>query len=249
MISLMSFLSYLVDIIYPLRCHLCGRFFPPHEDRPPPKQLCSDCRTALSPVTHPMCTICGLPFAPLTGRDHVCENCLRKTPWFDLARAPYLYTGRLMEAIHRFKYKSETHLISSLGPLLSTFAREWIHDFADLLTIPVPLHKRRLRARGFNQSLFLARVISRELATPLDYLSLIRTRHTRAQAGLSKEERRKNVRNAFSVLNSEIIEDKEILLVDDVFTTGHTLNECARTLKKSGARAVICLTLARVTVD
>ena len=77
----------------------------------------------------------------------------------------------------------------------------------------------------------------------------MRTRHTRAQAGLSKEERRKNVRNAFSVLNPEIIEDKEILLVDDVFTTGHTLDECARTLKKSGARAVICLTLARVTVD
>jgi len=245
----MRFLSHLVDIIYPSRCHICGRFFSPHEDRPAPKHLCTDCRTALSPVTHPMCTICGLPFAPLTGQDHLCENCLRETPWFDLVRAPYLYTGRLMEAIHRFKYESETHLISSLGPLLSTFAREWIPDLTDFLTIPVPLHKRRLRARGFNQSLFLARVISRELGTPLDYLSLMRTRHTRAQTGLSKEERRKNVRNAFSVLNPEIIEDKEILLVDDVFTTGHTLDECARTLKKSGARAVICLTLARVTVD
>jgi len=154
-----------------------------------------------------------------------------------------------METIHRFKYKSEAHLISSLGPLLSIFAREWIPDSRDSLTIPVPLHRRRLKTRGFNQSLLLARVISSDLGTRLDYRSFIRRRHTRAQTGLSKEERRKNVKDAFSVMNPEIIEDKEILLVDDVFTTGHTLNECAKTLKKSGARAVICLTLARVTVD
>ena len=249
MIKSMRFLSQLIDIIYPPRCHMCGRFFSPHEDHPPPKHLCSDCRATLSPVTHPMCTICGLPFAPSTGQDHLCENCLRKTPWFDLVRAPYLYTGRLREAIHRFKYRSEAHLISSLGPLLSTFAREWIPDSRNSLTIPVPLHRRRLRARGFNQSLLLARVISSGLGTRLDYKSLMRRRHTRAQTGLSKEERRKNVRDAFSVMNPEIIEDKAILLVDDVLTTGHTLNECAKTLKKSGARVVICLTLARVTVD
>ncbi|UCG64301.1 MAG: ComF family protein [Deltaproteobacteria bacterium] len=95
----------------------------------------------------------------------------------------------------------------------------------------------------------MARVISSDLGTRLDYQSFIRRGHTRAQTGLSKEERRKNVKDAFSVMNPEIIEDKEILLVDDVFTTGHTLNECAKTLKRSGARAVICLTLARVTVD
>jgi len=244
----MRFLSQLIDIIYPPRCHFCGRFFSPHEDRPSPKHLCSDCRADLSPVTQPVCTVCGVPFAPLTGQNHLCENCLRKTPWFDLGRAPYLYTGGLMEAIHRFKYKSETHLISSLGPLLSTFARQWIPDSRYPLTIPVPLHSQRLRARGFNQSLLLARVISSDLGTRLDYQSLMRRKHTRAQTGLSKEQRRKNVKDAFSVMNPKIIEDKEILLLDDVFTTGNTLNECAKTLKKSGARAVICLTLARVTV-
>ncbi len=154
-----------------------------------------------------------------------------------------------MEAIQRFKYNSETHLISSLGALLSSFAKEWVPNPNNFLTIPVPLHRRRLRERGFNQSLLLAKVLASYLGTQLDYLSLIRKRYTRAQTGLKREERRKNVKDAFSVLNSEIIEDKNIILVDDVFTTGHTLNECARTLKKSGAIAVICLTLARTLVD
>jgi competence protein ComFC len=108
---------------------------------------------------------------------------------------------------------------------------------------------RRLRERGFNQSLLLAKVVADDLGTQLDYLSLIRKRHTRAQTGLRKDERRKNVKDAFSVIYPEMMKGRKILLVDDVFTTGHTLNECARTLKKSGAIAVICLTLARTPVD
>jgi len=154
-----------------------------------------------------------------------------------------------MEAIQRFKYNSETQLISPLGTLFSSFAREWIPNPKDFLTIPVPLHRRRLRERGFNQSLSLAKVLSSELGTPLDYLTLVRKRYTRSQTGLGKEERRKNVKDAFSVIYPNIIEDENIVLVDDVFTTGYTLNECARTLKRSGAITVICLTLARTLFD
>ena len=134
---------------------------------------------------------------------------------------------------------------------MSSFAREWIPNphAADFLTVPVPLHRRRLKERGFNQTLLLAKVLSSDLGTQLDYLSLIRKKYTRAQTGLKREERRKNVKDAFSVIYPEIIRDKKIILVDDVFTTGHTLNECARTLKKSGAIGVICLTLARTPVD
>jgi ComF family protein len=134
---------------------------------------------------------------------------------------------------------------------LSSFAKELVPNplTPDFLTVPVPLHIRRLRERGFNQSLLLAKVVATDLGTQLDYLSLVRIRHTRAQTGLRKEERRKNVKDAFSVIYPEIIKGKKILLVDDVFTTGYTLNECARTLKKSGAMVVICLTLARTLVD
>ena len=245
----MTFLSQLIDILYPPRCHLCGRFLYPAEGPVQPKQVCANCRAALAPVTHPLCTVCGISFPTSTGQDHLCENCLRSNPWYDLVRAPYLYSGQLMEAVRRFKYKSETYLITTLGPLLSSFAREWITYSPDSLTIPVPLHRQRLRERGFNQSLLLARAVSSELGTRLDYLSLVRNRYTSAQTGLSKAARKKNVKGAFSVVNRESVKGQTILLVDDVFTTGHTLNECARTLKRSGARTVICLTLARVRID
>ncbi len=247
----MKFLSQLIDIIYPPRCHICGRYLSFDKDHPSSHHLCNDCSANLIPITHPICTVCGHPFPTSKGQDHLCENCLRKRPWYDFVRSPYLYSGPLMEAIQRFKYNSETHLTSSLGTLLSSFARAWVPDqpAADFLTIPVPLHRRRLKERGFNQSLLLAKVLASDLGTQLDYLSLIRKRYTRAQTGLKKEERRRNVKDAFSVIYPDIIKDKKIILVDDVFTTGHTLNECARTLKKSGATCVICLTLARTLVD
>jgi len=248
-IKSMKFLSQLVDIVYPPRCHMCSQFLPADEDLPSSHHLCRNCLADLTPITHPICTVCGLPFHTSKGQDHLCENCLRKRPWYDLARSPFLYSGPLMKAIQRFKYNSETQLTPSLGALFFSSAIELIPNPRDFLTIPVPLHRRRLRERGFNQSLLLAKALSSYLGTQLDYLCLIRKRHTRAQTGLGKEERRKNVKDAFSVISPHIIEGRKIILVDDVFTTGYTLNECARTLKKSGATAVICLTLARTLVD
>jgi ComF family protein len=245
----MKFLSHLIDIIYPPRCHICGRFLPTDEDRPSSHHLCNGCFAGLTPISHPICTVCGLPFSTSKGQDHLCENCVRKRPWYDFVRAPFFYSGPLMEAIQRFKYNSQTQLASSLGSLLSSFAREWVPNPEDFLAVPVPLHERRLRERGFNQSLLLAKVLASELGAQLDYLSLVRKRYTRAQTGLRKEERRKNVKDAFSVIYPELINGKKLLLIDDVFTTGHTLNECAKTLKRSGATVVVCLTLARTLVD
>ena len=241
----MKYLSQLIDIIYPPRCHICNRFLSLDKKPDPSFHICNGCLSNLIPITHPMCTVCGLPFPASKGSDHLCENCLRKLPWYDLLRSPYLYSGPLIECIHRFKYNMETHLISSLGHLLSSFAKEWIPDQNDFLIIPVPLHRRRLRERGFNQSLLLARILAEDFGNQFDYISLIRNRYTQTQTGLKKDERRKNVKGAFSVIQPNAIKDKKILLVDDVFTTGYTLNECARTLKKSGATSVICLTMAR----
>lgn len=245
----MKFLSQLIDIIYPPRCHICNRFLSNDERDPSSFHLCSGCLDSLTPIAHPMCTICGLPFPTSTGPDHLCENCLRKRPWYDFLRSPYLYSGPLIECIQRFKYNMETHLISSLGHLLSSFAKECMPNLKDFVIIPVPLHRRRLKERGFNQSLLLARVLSSDLGNQLDYLSLTRNRYTQAQTGLKKKERRKNVKDAFSIIKPDAIKEKKILLIDDVFTTGYTLNECARTLKKSGATTVICLTMARTLVN
>jgi len=245
----MNGFSHLINIIYPPRCHICGRFLPTDKYHHLSHYICDDCRASLIPVTNPICIICSLPFATSKGQDHLCENCMRNTPWYDFARAPYLYSGLIMESIQRFKYRSETYLASYLGALLSSFAGEWIKNPKDFIVMPVPIHRRRLRERKFNQSLVLARILTSDLGTKLNYLSLIRNRDTKAQTGLNREERRKNVKNAFSITDKQVTEGKEILLVDDVFTTGHTLNECAKTLKKSGARRVICLTLARTLFD
>jgi len=241
----MNILLQLLDIIYPPRCSVCGRFLSAEEKRRRPLRICTRCLETLTPVPHPLCTVCGMPLRDSSGSDHVCGNCLRNMPHYDFMRAPYVYEGALMSTIHRFKYSSETHLTSTLGSLLARFAKDLLPHPDALTTVPVPLHKHRLTERGFNQSLLLARIVSSVLGTPLDYRSLVREKDTRSQTGLARKDRKRNVAHAFSVISTSAFKRKNVLLVDDVLTTGYTLNECAQTLKQSGALNVICLALAR----
>ena len=238
-IPLKSLFLKLINIIYPPRCPICQKFLNNGIS------FCQDCSSKFQKITSPFCTICGTPFISDVEEDHVCENCLRKRPSYEVARAPYLYEGVLMTAIHKFKYGAKSFLANSLGLLLAEFAESWVKESENLLTIPVPLHPKRLRERGFNQSLLLARHVTIQLDTELDFLSLRRVRYTSPQTGLKKEERLKNVRGAFQLVNPKTVKKKNILLVDDVATTGNTLNECARVLKRSGCKKVLCLVLAR----
>ena len=144
-----------------------------------------------------------------------------------------------MTAIHELKYAQRSHLAGSLGALLASFAQNWIGGLKGYLIMPVPLHPRRLRARGFNQSLLLARGVASKTGAELDFLSLRRRKFTRPQTELSSEERKRNVRKAFEVVNPEAVKGRTILLVDDVATTGSTLNECAKALKRAGADSVL----------
>ena len=150
-----------------------------------------------------------------------------------------------MTAIHELKYGKKSHLAGSLGPLLASCAENWLGPSDGLLVMPVPLHPQRLRERGFNQSLLLARHVASRIGADLDYLSLRRTRFTRPQTQLTSDERRKNVRRAFGVVGNASLKGRSVLLIDDVATTGSTLNECARALKKAGVKEVYCLVLAR----
>jgi ComF family protein len=242
----MNLFTKLMDIIYPPRCHVCQVFL--SEDDPikstTASLFCQTCLTGFRKISPPLCSICGTPFSSETEDDHPCETCLRKRPHYEAARAPYLYEDTLMKAIHQFKYGAKSALADSLGPLLAHFAESWVRE-PGVLTMPVPLHPKRLRERGFNQSLLLARHVAKKLAAGLDFLSLRRVRHTPPQTALGSEERRKNVRGAFEVIDAEAVKGKVVLLIDDVATTGNTLNECARVLNKSGCKKVLCLTLAR----
>ena len=190
-------------------------------------------------------SICGEPFKSKVEEDHLCEKCLRKRPFFDELRAPYLYEEKLMDSIRLIKYSGKSYIIKSLGPLLANFAKNWIAKTGDTVLMPVPLHKKKLKQRGFNQSALFVKNISPALGIHADLYSLIRTRYTKSQAGLSLEQRRKNVKGAFALKEGRDIKGKTVILVDDVATTGNTINECAGILKKAGAEKVLGLTLAR----
>lgn len=243
----MSLLNQLIDLIYPPRCHICHEFLSDHHDKKAEMKLpiCRSCLDNLPEISSPLCSICSKPFSSGIEENHVCEDCLRTTPFYDALGAPYVYVGNIMEAIHQFKYTNRSYLGNSLGPLLAGFAQRWLNITDGFLTIPVPLHPTRLRERGFNQSLLLARHVASNLDAELDFLSLRRIRHTQPQTGLNRDRRRKNVRRAFKVMDSKAVKGREIILVDDVATTGNTLNECTRVLKRAGCGQVFCVVLAR----
>lgn len=239
----MNILRSFIDIIYPPRCCLCRKFLnsnSAHSDH-----FCNDCLNDFPKIEPPLCTICGISFVSQVEEDHLCERCIRKRPFYDSLRAPYVYEHGIMDAIHQLKYTGKSHLANSLGLLLTSFAGKWLGNTKGMLIVPVPLHPKRLRERGFNQSLLLAKVMNPLLETELDFLSLRRVLYTKAQTGLKFKEREKNVRRAFELDGKPDIKGKSIILVDDVATTGNTMNECARVLKKAGCKKIYCLAVAR----
>ncbi|NNL41725.1 MAG: ComF family protein [Desulfobacterales bacterium] len=215
--------------------------------------LCPACILQYAPVESPICISCGIMFKSREGDDHLCENCINQPNRFQVARAPGIYDRSLMKVIHHLKYRGKIQLARPLGWLLfAAFIRFWDINQIDLV-IPVPLHLRRLRQRGFNQAYLLVRKwkqLAAKLSINISDIAvernmLVRSRWTEPQTGLEREKRMKNIKNAFQVNHCFKISEKRILLVDDVFTTGATVNECAKTLLSSGAKRVDVLTLAR----
>jgi ComF family protein len=239
----MNIFARFIDIIYPSRCHICRSFL--SNDSRENHHFCPDCLNGFLRISPPLCPICGKPFESFSEENHLCEECMRKRPFFNSLGAPYLYQGGIMDAIHQMKYAGKTYLAKSLGPLLASFASKWLDKTEGLLMMPVPLHPKKLRERGFNQSLLLARIMTPLLDTELDFLSLRRVIYTRPQTGLNSDERKRNVRRAFAMIGQRDFKGKTVILVDDVATTGNTMNECARVLKKAGCKKVFCLALAR----
>lgn len=237
------FWSALINFFLPPRCLFCGRIIDALKNIP----ACSSCLAALIFFSSPKCPKCGMGLATAEGPDHLCARCLNEELNFTLARALGPYEGLLAELITRFKYQGATYLANPLGMLLADYKDE-IFSFAQIdMLVPVPLHLRRLQERGFNQSLLLARVISRVHKIPVEFNVLERIRYTQPQTQLSGSERERNMRGAFRVRKNLFPAGNNILLIDDVFTSGATVGECARVLKEAGARQVQVLTLARAT--
>lgn len=231
-----------LDLLFPPRCQGCGRFGP--------EWLCGDCLAAVRLISPPFCLRCGVPFDPLAKGGPLCARC-RPRPRFPYtwSRSAVIYEGPLREAVQALKFSRRRVLADPLADMMAAAVGRW--QKAGLpgsdptqwsALVPVPLHPDRLRARGFNQSELLCRRLGERLGVRVEPL-LVRRLAAPPQVELPAEQRVKNVRGAFAPAPGAPIVGRCLVVVDDLWTTGSTLTECARALR--GAAAVYLLSLAR----
>ena len=231
------------DLCFPPKCLVCvATLFKPRD-----MKFCAVCMESIQLIGEPYCNYCGRPLPNAAGDNHLCSDCLHGSMWyFTMARAVFLYDDSIAKLLHSFKYGGRTTGLATFRAARKRIGKmEGLNSEPDLV-IPVPLHIKRLRQRGFNQALLLARVFFPEQKDRISTSLLKRCRLTRPQTELNGKKRRENLHGAFCVETSERLKGKKVLIVDDVYTTGTTVNECARTLRCAGAQEVQVLTLARV---
>jgi len=230
----------LLDLVWPRTCEACGK--PAGESS---KYLCWDCLAALPVIEPPFCSRCGDPVEGHITRDYICSFCVDRTPAFDRAHSALRFKGPLKDVLHRFKYSNATHLDKDLATVLHACVRtHYSQERFDAITF-VPLHPAKERARTYNQALLLANRLAGMMEVPLARGCLTRLRETGTQTHLNMRERAKNVSGAFEARCPEWIEGRSFLLVDDVMTTGATVNEISRVMKTAGASRVCVATVAR----
>jgi ComF family protein len=234
--------------LFPADCCLCGSPLIKISRLP----VCEDCLSAMRPIAGGVCSICGeclvSPYAfTAEGDEPRCGLCRRMAPPFDMAVAYGSYDGGLRELIHLLKYEQVRPAARVLGRMLHE-AMASLKDLPnDAVVVPIPLHRKKLRQRGFNQVELIARAALKLESQPRRLFSntIERQRETKSQIGLTSHQRRENMRGAFVVAKPAQISGREVLLVDDVYTTGTTVSECARILRRAGASKVWVVTVAR----
>lgn len=245
---LSSFTVAALDLVFPALCPVCEATLGTGRRDP----LCGHCWGAITRLGDPWCDVCGAasplaaPFderPPRMAPAHPCAACRTSPPHYDYARSAAVYEGGLRDAVHALKFSGRRALANPLGDLAFEECGVSFSGPIDAL-IPVPLARDRERERGFNQAALLARRIGQHVGVPTRSSWLTRSRPTRPQSDLSAAERRANVRDAFRA--SDRVAGRHVVLVDDVLTTGATLDACARALRAAGARRIGVLTVARV---
>ncbi|MFB3897682.1 MAG: ComF family protein [bacterium] len=234
----------MLSLLFPHACRICQTRLA-HTELAPGK-ICSACWSTLEYILPPYCQKCGHPSGD--GHTASCGHCQLLIPVFSFARAVAIYDGVLREAIHLFKFKYRQELAEPLANLMIQYLDK-TPEFADLKTydylVPVPLYQGKLRDREFNQVELLANHIAYRVLVPVLTNNLYRKRDTVPQMKLFAEQRMQNVVNAFAVRDPDVFYNKRILLLDDIMTTGATINECSRVLLNARAKQVAVLVLAR----
>ena len=234
-----NFLGGLASLLYPPACTICSASVGSDE------YLCANCEAKLSHIVPPFCGKCSEPFDGAITTSFSCVNCAHRKLYFEAAISAYRSRGIARHVILNFKYGRQIHLRHLVGRWLITAmddSRLRARKFDAI--VPVPLHAAKQRERGFNQAALLAELVGLHLGVPVR-LTLERVRFTTTQTAFDRAERMQNLRHAFRLRRNADVRRLDVLLIDDVLTTGSTLSECARILKKNGARTVYAATAAR----
>ncbi|MGN1206041.1 MAG: ComF family protein [Eubacterium sp.] len=232
--------EYLAALIFPHKCAACGRTMP--ADRS--EMLCEMCDRALHPITEPRCKRCSKPLDDLT--QELCEDCGRREYVVSSGKALYRYDERMQQVIRQFKYEGCFTIGNYFAERMAQEFGDWILRGRMDMILPVPVHKKRLRFRGFNQAAVMAITLGECLNIPVLPDVLVRTEDTKPQKTLDMHKRIANLQKGFAVTRS--LEGKRILLVDDIYTTGATLEACGNVLKRAGAEEIRFVSLCIGTV-
>lgn len=231
-------LSYPARLLFPPKCVSCGQRSSDGHTGP----VCADCVASVRRLPRNVCATCGGPlefdYEIDSGETYSCGECIQHPPPFEKARFGLVYGGPAREILHAFKFKGRMALAGPLTGLAEERLTGFFEESKGYVVIPVPLSPWRLFTRGYNQSYLLARHFAEKAGLEIADGALVRVKHTQPQFGLGRKERGENVKGAFAVSERGSIKGRNVLLFDDIFTTGATARECARTLRKSGAKSV-----------
>ncbi|MBN2395844.1 MAG: hypothetical protein JXC36_05190 [Candidatus Atribacteria bacterium] len=244
-----GYLDYLkegiLNLLYPFSCENCGKEIKESKGY----AICENCMKQIKIISYPYCYRCGKPLSSMVSFEDkvICSECARKKSFFYFVRSVTYYQGVMRKCIHLLKYKKQVKLIQPLGKIMVDYLNK-NHDIniqeIDLV-IPVPLFKDDFAKRGFNQSSLLAGYIADYFSISFSEDLLIKNKENLSQVGLSKSERKDNVKHIYSINSSRSIDHQSILLIDDIYTTGATVEACCKELIKTGVRNIFVLTLAR----
>ena len=234
-----TYLHKFLSILYPSICLHCG------DQGEADFELCARCKHTLPWIRY-ACLQCGLPLT--THNASSCGACSNRTLYFEKTITPFLYDDFIKEAIHQFKFNSKLHYGKLLANLFTEYIQQRKIQLPDVL-VPVPLYKKRIRERGFNQALEIARIVNKSMGVDIRYRDIKRIRDTKTQMELPAKQRQSNVKNAFEIINSKYsFKNMRVAVLDDVMTTGNTVNEVAKCLKTAGAKQIDAWCIARVII-
>jgi ComF family protein len=233
-------LETLLDFVYPrnIYCILCGEAI----EKTEAYSLCATCREEVKFITSRFCDKCGKPLESMY-LPQKCPDCIQNTHYFTKGFACVEYDDKIKKLIYDLKYYKKRYVAYHMAEMMTERFMKLGWDKPDVI-IPIPLHPRKERERGFNQSALVARYVGAFIKVPVEYRAVLRTKETETQNKLNKEERKENLKNAFKVIENQKFTNKKVLILDDIYTTGSTIDTCAKELRKAKVKEINFMTFA-----